>query len=221
MNRACWIGLAGCLLLAASPLQARSDDAGLYTFTVLRDGQPIGEHRFSFDHEGDRLEIEETTDIEVKLGMIPVFRFEHQRRELWQDGRLLSIAARTNDNGEQLNIDIRPNGHGLIRTVNGRVDHIDDATKVLTLWNKDVLEHRSFVSLIEDEILKASFRYLGKETVTLSGRPLETEHYRMVGDEERDVWYDAAGHVAKVRFERQGSLIEYLRNEADPAPKTH
>jgi hypothetical protein len=150
-----------------------------------------------------------------------VFRFEHQRRELWQDGKLMSIAARTNDNGEQLDIRIEPNAHGLIRTVNGRVDHIDESSQVLTLWNKDVLKYHSFVALTEDEILKASFRYVGKETIRLSGQRVEAEHYRMVGDEERDVWYDASGHVAKVGFERQGSWIEYVRNEAGRAPKTH
>lgn len=221
MNRVCRIGLAVAILLAASPFEARSDHAGLYTFTVLRDGQPIGEHRFSFDHQGEQLEIEASTDIKVEFGPIPVFRFEHQRRELWQAGKLMSIAARTNDNGEELDIRIEPNAHGLIRTVNGRVDHIDESSQVLTLWNKDVLKYHSFVALTEDEILKASFRYLGKETIRLSGQRVEAEHYRMVGDEERDVWYDASGHVAKVGFERQGSRIEYVRNEAGRAPRTH
>jgi hypothetical protein len=215
MKRAYGLALVACLILAPSAPEARSD-GGVYTFTVLRDGEPIGEHRFAFDHRGDRMEIEESTDIQVTVALIPVFSFEHERRELWQDGRLMSIAARTNDNGELLDIDIKPNGHGLIRTVNGRVDRIDDS-QVLTLWNKDVLDHHRFVSVVEDEILKASFHYLGKETITLAGQPLEAEHYRMVGDEERDVWYDPAGHVAKVSFERQGSLIEYVRNEPGPA----
>lgn len=219
MNLVPWFGFAACLMVATTPAEAQSDQAGVYTFTVLRDGEPIGQHRFAFDHEGERFEIEASTEIQVNVALVPVFRYEHERRELWQNGQLLSIAAKTNDNGEQFDISIKPNGHGLLRTVNGRVDHIDDSTKVLTLWDKDVINHHSFVSVTDDKILKASFEYLGKETVTLSGQqPIEAEHYRMVGDEERDIWYDPAGHVAKVRFERHGSTIEYVRNEAGLSP---
>jgi hypothetical protein len=63
--------------------------------------------------------------------MIPVFRFSHQRREVWQDGRLLLIAARTDSDGHKLDITVRPDGHGYVRTVNNRVDRLDPSTKIL------------------------------------------------------------------------------------------
>ena len=35
----------------------------------------------------------------------------------------------------------------------------------------------------------------------------------MVGDEERDLWFDPAGRIVKVAFRRHGSEVEYVRDQ--------
>jgi hypothetical protein len=212
------LGLGAAVALALSTPAALASDSGEYTFTVLKDGAPVGEHRFAFDREGSRIEIEEETDIKVSLALIPVYEFEHERHEIWQDGRALSIRSHTNNNGERFDITVQPNGDGYIRTVNGRVDKFDESTAILTYWRPDLRQHHSFFSVIEDKTLELSFQYLGKEVLKVDGQPLQVDHYRTVGDEEREFWFDPEGHVAKVEFERRGSEIEYLRNEATPRP---
>ncbi len=52
----------------------------------------------------------------------------------------------------------------------------------------------------------------------VDGQRMQVDHYRMVGDEERELWFDPEGHVAKVEFERRGSEIEYRAQRGDPAP---
>jgi hypothetical protein len=64
--------------------------------------------------------------------------------------------------------------------------------------------------------LKASFEFVGREKIALAGKELEVDHYRMEGDEERDLWYDTAGHIAKVRLRRFGSDIAYVRDQLTP-----
>lgn len=212
------LGLGAALAVALSAPAVLASDSGEYTFTVLKDGAPVGEHRFAFERDGSRIEIEEETEIEVRFAMVPIYEFEHERREIWQDGRALSIRSRTNNNGERLDITVRPNGQGYVRTVNGRVDKFDDSTAILTFWRRDLFERHAFFSVVEDKTMRISFEYLGKEVLKVDGQRLPVDHYRMVGDEEREFWFDPAGHVAKVEFERQGSEIEYLRNEATPRP---
>jgi hypothetical protein len=204
--------LAAAAALVAMPA-ALADDAGEYTFTVLRDGDPVGHHRFAFACEGDRIEIQEKTEIEVRLAMIPIYSFEHEARQLWQNGQVLRVDATTNDNGEQFDITVRPNGHGYIRTVNGRVDRFDASTAMLAFWNKDTLKHHAFFSAVEDKTLDASFQFVGQERITLGGQQLDVEHYRMVGDEERDLWFDSANRIVKVAFRRHGAQLEYVRDQ--------
>jgi hypothetical protein len=38
----------------------------------------------------------------------------------------------------------------------------------------------------------------------------------MVGDEERDIWFDKAGQVVKVEFQRHGADIAYVRDQIAP-----
>ncbi len=205
------------MLLATPSLAAFGEDAGEYTFTVLRDGDPVGRHRFTYEREGDRIEIDEATDIEVKFAAIPLYTFEHEAHQLWQDGRAVRIDATTDDNGEELDITVRDTAQGYVRTVNGRVDRFDDNTAVLVFWNKDMLGHDSFLSAVEDKTLEVSFEDLGAETITVAGQKIEAQHYRMVGDEDRDLWFDPDGHIAKVAFRRYGADIEYVRDQITAA----
>jgi hypothetical protein len=207
---------AAAAALLAMPLAALADDAGEYTFSILKDGAPVGVHRVVFERDGSRIEIRETTSIEVRLAMVLLYSFEHEARQIWESGRAIRIDATTNDNGKELHISVRPSGRGFIRTVNGRVDRFDQSTAVLAFWNKDTLEHHAFFSVVEDKVLRVSFEFVGKERITISGTELEADHYRMVGDEERELWYDPAGHLAKVRFRRLGSEIEYVRDQLTP-----
>jgi hypothetical protein len=216
-----WLARAAAAALLAAPLAALADDAGEYTFAILKDGAPVGEHRVVFAQHDARIDIREASSIEVRLAMIPVYSFEHQARQIWENGRPLRIDATTNHNGKRLRITVRPDGRGYVRTVNGRVDRFDGSTAVLAFWNKDTLEHHAFFSAVEDKALRASFEFAGREKITIAGTALDVEHYRMVGDEERELWYDTAGQIAKVRLRRLGSEIEYVRDQITPrAPRS-
>jgi hypothetical protein len=206
----------GATLLLATVSYAFAGNAGEYTFTVLSDGNPVGQHRIAFEHEGDRVEIREATEIEISFATIPLYTFEHQARQLWQKGRAVRIDATTNDNGEQLDITVRDTAEGYVRTVNGRVDRFDESATVLALWNKDTFAHDAYFSAVEDKILDVSFEDVGPETIVLAGRPVQTQHYRMVGDDEHELWFDPAGHLAKVAFRRYGATIEYVRDQIEP-----
>jgi hypothetical protein len=214
--RDCILLIAPALIGAVASTAALAGDAGEYTFTVLKDGAPVGQHRVAFDREGDRIEIREETSIEVRFATIPLYTFEHEGSQVWEKGRAVRVDATTNDNGAKFDITIRADRDGYIRTVNGRVDRFDRATAVLAFWNKDTLEHTRFFSAIEDKTLDASFQFIGQEKFTIAGEQLDVEHYRMIGDEERELWYDAAGHIAKVELRRHGSQIAYVRDQVTP-----
>jgi hypothetical protein len=208
--------IAAALFLTLPSFAAFGGDAGEYTFTVLSDGHPIGRHHIAFEHEGDRVEIQEATEIEVSLATIPLYTFEHHARQLWKNGRAVRIDATTNDNGERLDITVRDTDQGYVRTINGRVERFDPSATVLALWNKDTFDHDAFISSVEDKVLNASFEYVGTESISLAGRRIQAQHYRMLGDEEHELWFDRSGHLAKVAFRRYGTTIEYVRDQIEP-----
>ena len=158
------------LLATAGAAAALAGDAGEYTFTVLKDGSPVGHHCIVFQRRGDRVEIREATEIEVRLAMIPIYRFEHEGTEVWQDGRALRIDGTTNDIGEKLDIAVRRNADGYTRRINGRVDKFDASKQVLAFWNKDVVNHDDFFSAVEDKVIRASFEFVAPDKITVAGQ---------------------------------------------------
>ena len=177
-------------------------------------GKQIGNHHIAITENAGRIEIDAATSLVVWAAFIPVFRFEHQRRELWENGRPVLISAMTNDDGKELNITVRPEDCGYVRIVNGRMDRFDDSVKVMTLWNQDVINHTRFVCVILDKNIDVSFQYLGRKKLSLDGHIVVADHYRMVGDDRRDIWYDGSGQVLRVEFVRGGAEIEYVRKDA-------
>jgi Family of unknown function (DUF6134) len=214
--RDCLVLIVAALVGTVASTAALAGDAGEYTFTVLKDGAPVGQHRVAFDREGNRIEIREETAIEVRFATIPLYTFEYEGRQVWEDGRAVRIDAITNDNGEKFDITVRADRDGYTRTVNGRVDRFDRSKTVLAFWNMDTLRHNAFFSAVEDKTLEVSFQFVGQEKFAIAGEQLDVEHYRMIGDEERELWYDAAGHIAKVELRRHGSKIAYVRDQATP-----
>src|SRR3546814_11250768 len=60
----------------------------------------MGTHRIAFRQEGRALRVDIAIDIAVRFGPIPIFRYTHRNSEIWEDGRLRALDARTDDTGE-------------------------------------------------------------------------------------------------------------------------
>ncbi len=206
--------VTGLLIWVATATGARADQTGLYEYTVLRNGKPIGYSRVVADERPDgTVELTFDSEMAVKFGFLTVFRYDHQREELWQDGRLVRAASTTNDDGRQYSIEVKSEGGGYVRKVNNRVEALELGRQPLALWDpKSLNGHTSYFSVSEDKLLDVSFEFGGRGRVPwLDGGAL-VDHYKMTGDEERELWYDTAGVLVRAKFRRRNSDIEFVLN---------
>ncbi len=206
---------AGLLIPLVSAVAAYAEHAGLYKYTVLRNGTPIGTNRVMAtpSADGQGFELAFDTDLKVKFGPFTVFRYAHQRRELWRDGRLVRAAGTTNDNGTLYDIEIKAEGGGYVRVVNDRVEALAPGRQPLALWDKTSLNgHTAYFSASEDKLLNVFFEFGGTQRATWLGSNLTVDHYKMIGDAERELWYDMDGHLVRTKFRRHRSIIELRLN---------
>ena len=77
---------AGTLLAVPTPLLAATPGNRRLVFSVLRNGERIGEHRMTFS--GDEVSPTVSTEVAmtVKLGGVTVYSYRHTAREVWSDG---------------------------------------------------------------------------------------------------------------------------------------
>ena len=204
--------LCGALALILLPWAAQGDHLSEYHYTVLRDGKAIGTHRVTVLPEGGDLMVESKTDLEVTFGPFTFYRMEHLRQEVWRNGELEEMTAYTNKNGDVYDIAITRDPQGYKRVINGRTDRFDPSVKLLALWHEDLFRYSSFLSPIEDKTYRISVDFVGADKVNLIDRSVDAFAYRMSGDTNRELWYDAEGHIIKVRLLDHSTAIEYVLN---------
>ncbi|WP_104017996.1 DUF6134 family protein [Roseovarius nitratireducens] len=193
------LSLAAGLILALAPsLNAASIPAGGHLeFDVVRKGKDIGDHGYRFNGSDDALTVKVTTDITVKVPIISVtaYRFQHQSVENWSGGTLTSVRSATNDDGTPHQL--TTGGKGVLPA---------------SLWNDDILRAGKLLNTIDGSIMSVRVSDMGTEQVTTRRGPVATHHYRLSGDLNRDLWYDAQGNLAHVSFTAEdGTTVTYVR----------
>lgn len=199
---------AGIALGSASGLHAEDGDL---SFTVLRDGSEIGNHRIRVSEVSGRRTVDIETDIAVKLAFVTVYNFDHEGHEVWENGHLVSYVSETDDDGTEKRLNAHMDGDML--AVDGSSGRRRAALTVMpaSLWNPATVSQTHLLNTLDGSDMAVTVADMGKETVKVRGRDVAAEHYSLTGELQRELWYDASGRLVKVRFEASdGSDIQYL-----------
>ena len=201
-------GLAAALCLPA--VASIPTDGGL-DFRVLRGDSPMGEHRLSFMERDGELEVLVTIDLKVTVGPFTFFRYNHENREVWRDGQLVSLVTETNDDGDKYFVRAEQTPEGMrIETKNGS-ETVPTALLSTSYWNYEMVQAKRLLDTQKGKIREVSTRLIGDSDVWVDGEVIEARHYRMSGDLDLDIWYDANNEWVKTAFEINGEQIEYFR----------
>ncbi len=209
-----WIAAAAAALAGAASAAATPPDTGRIAFDVLRNGKPLGSHILTFDEVDDALVVTVDVDLQVKVGPFTPFRYRHDVREVWREGRLLSLSAETLKDGDTFRLEASRQGDGAV-TIDGRDYQGAAPAEVIasTWWNPEVLDDPVALNSETGELMPITVTPLGRETIQAAGRPIEAEHYRLEAALTLDLWYDDEGHWVKCAFVARGSDIEYVLAE--------
>lgn len=200
--------LAAALCLPA--VASIPTDGGL-DFRVLRGDSPLGEHRLSFTERDGQLEVLVTIDLKVTVGPFTFFRYSHENREIWRDGQLVSLVAETNDDGDDYFVRAQQTPEGMrIETKDGK-EVVPTSLLSTSYWNYDMVEAERLLDTQKGKVREVSTELVGPSDVWVDGEVIEARHYRMSGDLDLDIWYDANNEWVKTAFEINGEQIEYFR----------
>jgi hypothetical protein len=196
------------LAAAAAPLPA--DGGAPIRFQALRDGAPLGRHQVLLRRAGERLEVEVEIVFDVKLAIIPVYRYRHRNRELWEAGRLLRIETETDDNGTAYQVSGEAAGESfLVDGADGRLELPGDLLTT-TYWDEQSLERGRWLDTQYGRMAEARVEQLPDQPLEVGQTSVDGRRYRLVGDISCELWYRDA-HWVGLRFAAEdGSEIAYL-----------
>lgn len=174
-------------------------------FDVLRDGAPIGTHRVTIERTGNEARATIEIDMAVRLAFVTVYRYTHRSTELWRDGRLVSLDARTDDNGTRTQVAARATDTGLAIDGSGGRYIAPAETVPTSYWNR---EKASRGRLLDTQ----SGKLIDVTTTTLAADSSGTR-YRLAGDLEADLVYGPGGDWTGLSFAARGARIDYVRRD--------
>lgn len=166
-----------------------------WQFDVLLDGRRIGEHEFVLTRRGEEAEIVSRADFNVKALFIPLYSYEHENREIWRDGCLASMDARTRDNGDRLEVrGTRAGGLFEVRGPQG-TEALSGCVRSFAYWDPDaVLEEGRLLNAQTGEFEPVDVASLGLERIQVGGRTVDAERHALTAPEFRiDLWYSPQG----------------------------
>jgi hypothetical protein len=182
----------------------------LLDFAVLRGGTPIGFHRLDFRDVGDETHVEVDVELQVKLGFVTLFRYEHRNREVWRNGLLQRIDSQTNDDGTKYQVkgELRPEGL-IVKTLAG--EHVfGEKPMSATYWHPDTIKQSALLDTQRGGLLKVDVAVGEVEDVELgNGTRVKARRYELKGDLNITLWYTAEGQWVALKFAARGSDIQY------------
>jgi hypothetical protein len=209
------LAAAGAALVLAG--RARADIAlppgDCIAFRILRDGSEVGSHRITFARRGDTITAQVAIDIAVSYAWITVYRFAHRANEIWQGGHFAGIESRTDDNGTAawMRTETDPAGALLVSGSGTEPYAAPSGALATTYWNPAILRAAPVISSQDGRLSEQRVLTGALEAVPCASGTVQARRHEMRGDRDLEIWYDLDDQWAHMRFQRDGSLITYLR----------
>ncbi len=195
----------------AEPLYRGIPASGRLDFIAYRNVTKFGTHGLRFTRADDALTVDINIAYSVKLGFVTVFRYELLAQERWLNGETISIKAKTNNNGTTEFAAATREGAALMAEGTRAKRYAAPPGALLCAhWNMAQLQHPS-INPQDGSLLRFTVTPRGPAMVPDSlGKMHGCARYDMAGENNIDLWYDAAGlWVALQAKAPDGSLITY------------
>lgn len=181
------------------------------SFDVFREGEKVGRHNVIFSRISPRdLSVVARLELQVTFLSIPVYEFLYRSSAVWRDGRLKTLNAHIDDDGEIITVRALTTGLGLnILGPKGQVEWRDSLYPT-NHWNARVLSQSQVLNTLNGDISRVQIAATGRERIRAEGTWVQATRYQYSGDIDTTVWYDDAGRWVKMRFTAKGgSVIDY------------
>jgi hypothetical protein len=197
----CRAGWLGALCLALAPAAAGAADVEGRLFMVRVDGKVAGECRLTYAAaDGGSETTTGTASVRVRK-VIGTYRYQFDGSEAWKGGRLQRLDARTNDDGKQMDLHAQAQATGLRVVANGEPSVVRADAWPTTYWRLPAPELRgqplTLLDVDTGRPLSARLTVVATTRLMVAGQAVDCTHYRVGGQAQADLWYDARGRLVR------------------------
>lgn len=196
------------LLPVNDAVAARSQS---WDFSVLLDGDEIGYHRFELTDVGDERRVRSEAKFDVRFLFINAFRYRHENTEIWSNGCLRQIEAKTQANGKKLSVSGSQVQDEFIVDDGSEKNALSDCVMTFAYWDPDFLQQPRLLNSQSGEYIDVQVEPLGSEPITVRGEEVAALAYRLTAKKmQLKLWYSQDNEwLALESVAKGGRIIRY------------
>jgi len=200
-------------------------DKNKINFDIIRKGKDIGDHIIQFKEKNDQLIVNVDIDIKVKLAFVVVYKFEHQSKEVWENGTLVSFTGKTkfeDDREYDVSIEVKDanyEGSGMDGSFTFPKNIL-----VSNYWNIDLMKQNEIFDTQKGIIRKTTIQDAGIESIDFHGKNINAHKFILNAEKhpkdkgpfsETSIWYDENNELVQFSFNspKDKSLITIIRSK--------
>jgi hypothetical protein len=127
-----------------------------WSFRVWLDGNEVGRHTFTRAESAEGARVVSEARLDVRFLFVTAYRYEHRAEERWRDGCLVSLEARTDDNGARKDVSATP----------------ERCTWSFAYWDPGILRAQRLLNAQTGQIVPVRWTDLGTESIPVRGQAI-------------------------------------------------
>jgi hypothetical protein len=148
------------------------------------------------------------SDVNVKVLGVSVHQFAYRAQERWKEGRLLYLASASNKNGTTHTLMVTAENSRLKIKDAGPERFATSDSWSTSYWLLPPADRREKPMVLIDadsgQAYRVQWQALGKETLAVGQQKVVCTHYKVTGDAQVDLWFDAKDHLVRREMMREG-----------------
>jgi hypothetical protein len=194
-----------CLAISTLALAGKALAADL-DYAIFRNGEKVGGYSFSIIDEGHTRHVHATMRILVKLLGVTAYQASHERREIWNGNRLMSLEGRSDYNGKSYDLALQRDGDSASLLINGTPQPLGPKFFTFVPW---LIEGKEPAQLVTEKgrLLDVSAEDFGNSPLPGEDGKAVYRRYVYWGEQPRDAWYDETGILVLMTYKQNNAEI--------------
>ena len=200
-------------LVLAMPVTASEpgSDVARWDFNVYLNDKRVGKHVYEVVEVDGVQSVRSEAKFNYRILFIPAYRYEHTNSERWSDNCLLTFEARTNANGDRIEVSGEKSGTAF--TVDTGADPVELPECVMSFayWNPEFLAEQRLLNPQTGEYVDVQVEQVAEEVLEVRGESVPATRFRLMAYEvDLTLWYSQDNEwLALESIVEGGHVIRY------------
>ena len=114
----------------------------IHEFEIFRNNKKIGFHKLYFQNIEDKIVVNTQIEMIIKLGIMPIFKYFHEGKEVWINNQFVEAKTSTKKNRREFKFTAKRKGSKIEIKSRSKVFLVDGNSLITSYWHQNWLKKK-------------------------------------------------------------------------------